>query len=75
MFTRFKGHNILVNTLSPGFVKTDMSAICCTEDSPARAGTRWRSPEEAAQDALYLATLPDDGPTGLLLHEGQPGSW
>jgi len=48
-----QGSNILVNTYSPGWMKTDMGG----PHAPYSA-------EEGAQTALYLATLPDGGPTG-----------
>lgn len=48
-----KGTNILVNSYSPGWMKTDMGG----------AGAPF-TPEEGAETALYLATLPDDGSQG-----------
>lgn len=47
------GSNILVNVYSPGWTKTDMGG-------PQAPYT----PEEAAQTAVFLATLPDHGPSG-----------
>ena len=44
--------NVLVNALSPGSVKTDMNP---TSDVP---------PAEAVPTAVWLASIPDDGPTG-----------
>ena len=46
------GYNILVNAMSPGFLKTDMNP----------AGTR--PAVDAVPTAVHLASLPDDGPTG-----------
>ncbi len=45
-------HNILVNAMSPGFLKTDMNP----------KGTQ--PPSAAVPTAIDLATLPDDGPSG-----------
>ena len=44
--------NVLVNALSPGSVKTDMNP---TSEVP---------PSEAVPTAVWLASIPDDGPTG-----------
>ncbi len=48
-----KDANILVNTMSPGWVKTDMGG----PHAP-------RTPQQAAVTAVWLATLPDKGPSG-----------
>ncbi len=45
--------NVKVNSMCPGWVRTRMGG----EAAP-------RTPEEAADTAIWLATLPDDGPTG-----------
>jgi NAD(P)-dependent dehydrogenase (short-subunit alcohol dehydrogenase family) len=56
--------NILVNAASPGKVDTRL------------AYGRWdRTPDEAADAFVWLATLPDDGPTGGLFHDRRPLSW
>ena len=55
---------ILVNAASPGRTNTRMAY---RETS--------RTPEEAADTPIWLATLPDDGPTGQLFHERQPLAW
>jgi NAD(P)-dependent dehydrogenase (short-subunit alcohol dehydrogenase family) len=52
---------IKVNTMCPGWVRTDMGG--------SAAG---RSVEEGADTAVWLATLPDDGPTGGFFRDRQP---
>ncbi len=49
----FADTNVKVNSASPGWARTDMG----TEDAPL-------SVAEGADTAVWLATLPDDGPTG-----------
>lgn len=56
--------NIKVNAMHPGWVKTDMGG----EMAP-------RSVEEAAETALWLAELPDDGPTGGFFEDGRQIAW
>jgi NAD(P)-dependent dehydrogenase (short-subunit alcohol dehydrogenase family) len=60
----FRESNILVNSMSPGWVKTRMGG----EQAP-------RTPEEGADTAVWLATLPDDGPTGGFFRDRQPIAW
>lgn len=60
----FKENNILVNSLSPGWVRTRMGG----ESAP-------RTPEQAADTALWLATLPDDGPSGGFFQDRKPIDW
>lgn len=56
--------NILVNSMCPGWVKTDMGG----PKAP-------RTPEEAADTAVWLATLPDGGPSGGFFRDRQPLPW
>jgi NAD(P)-dependent dehydrogenase (short-subunit alcohol dehydrogenase family) len=56
--------NILVNAASPGKADTRLAY-----------GKADRTPEEAADDFTWLATLPDNGPTGALFHQRQRLDW
>jgi NAD(P)-dependent dehydrogenase (short-subunit alcohol dehydrogenase family) len=56
--------NILVNSVCPGWVRTDMGG----------AGAR-RSVEEGADTPVWLATLPDDGPRGGFFRNRKPIPW
>jgi NAD(P)-dependent dehydrogenase (short-subunit alcohol dehydrogenase family) len=55
---------ILVNSMNPGWVKTDMGGAGAT-----------LSPEEGADTAVYLATLPDDGPSGRFFYARKEVRW
>ena len=59
-----RGSGILVNSMCPGWVRTDMGG----ESAP-------RSVEEGADTAVWLATLPDDGPTGGFFRDREPIPW
>ena len=56
--------NILVNSVCPGWVRTDMGG------PNAR-----RSVEEGAETPVWLATLPDDGPRGGFFRDRKPIPW
>lgn len=55
---------IKVNTMCPGWVRTDMGGSAAP-----------RSVEEGADTAIWLATLPDDGPTGGFFRNRKPIPW
>jgi NAD(P)-dependent dehydrogenase (short-subunit alcohol dehydrogenase family) len=55
---------IKVNSMCPGWVRTDMGGSSAT-----------RSVEEGADTAVWLATLPDDGPTGGFFRNREPIPW
>ncbi len=61
---REAGRGVLVNAMCPGWVRTDMGG----------AGAN-RTPEEGADTALYLATLPEGGSSGALFRDRQPIPW
>jgi NAD(P)-dependent dehydrogenase (short-subunit alcohol dehydrogenase family) len=60
----FGASNILVNSMCPGWVRTGMGG----EGAP-------RTPEQGADTALWLATLPDGGPTGGFFRDRTPIAW
>lgn len=56
--------DIKINSMCPGWVRTDMGG--------ANAD---RSVEEGADTAVWLATLPADGPTGGFFRDRKPLAW
>lgn len=60
--TELKDERFLVNSACPGFVNTDMGG-------PMGAT---KSVHDGAAGIVWLATLPDDGPTGGFFRDGQP---
>ena len=59
-----KGNNILVNAACPGWVRTDMGG----------AGAP-RPVAQGADTPVWLATLPDGGPTGSYFRDRKPIPW
>ena len=59
-----RGSGVLVNAMDPGWVRTRMGG------QSAR-----RSPEQAADTALFLATLPANGPTGACFRDRREVPW
>lgn len=59
-----EGTNILVNSVCPGWVRTDMGGPNAT-----------RSVEQGVDTIVWLATLPDDGPTSGFFRDRQPIDW
>lgn len=55
---------IKVNAMCPGWVRTRMGGEEAT-----------RSPDEGADTAVWLATLPADGPTGGFFRDRKPIAW
>jgi len=62
--TATKGSGILVNSMCPGWVRTAMGGPNAT-----------RGVERGAETAVWLALLPDDGPTGGFFRDRQPIAW
>lgn len=60
----YAGSRVLVNAMCPGWVRTRMGG----ESAP-------RSPQQAADTALWLASLPADGPSGGFFRDRQPLPW
>jgi NAD(P)-dependent dehydrogenase (short-subunit alcohol dehydrogenase family) len=60
--TELSGEGFKVNSACPGFVATDMGA-------PMGAS---KSVEDGASGIVWLALLPDDGPTGGFFRDGAP---
>lgn len=62
--SELKAKNILVNAMSPGWVRTDMGGSAAP-----------RSVKKGAETAVWLATLPDDGPRGGFFRDKKPIPW
>ncbi|HEX6650903.1 MAG TPA: SDR family oxidoreductase [Pyrinomonadaceae bacterium] len=58
-----RGSRILVNSVCPGWVATDMG------------GSGGRPVEEGAAGIVWAATLPNGGPTGGFFRDGKPLPW
>ncbi|HEX6099211.1 MAG TPA: SDR family NAD(P)-dependent oxidoreductase [Thermoanaerobaculia bacterium] len=59
-----KGTGVLVNSICPGWVRTDMGGPNATS-----------SIEEGIDTIVWAATLPDDGPTGGFFRDRKPIPW
>ena len=59
-----RGTGILVNSVCPGWVRTDMGGSIAP-----------RSVEEGAASVMWAVRLPDDGPTGGFFRDGEAVPW
>ncbi len=59
-----EGTGIVVNSMCPGWVKTEMGGANAV-----------REVEDSVDTALWLATLPDGGPTGGFFKDREPLPW
>lgn len=60
----FRGDGVLANCVDPGWVRTDMGGPGAT-----------RSVEQGADTIVWLATLPDNGPTGGFFRDRRRIEW
>jgi NAD(P)-dependent dehydrogenase (short-subunit alcohol dehydrogenase family) len=60
----YRDSGVLVNAADPGWVRTDMGG----PSAP-------RSPQQGADTIVWLATLPDDGPSGGFFHDRRAIEW
>lgn len=56
-------NNVLVNSVDPGWVATDMG------------GHGGRPIEDGCRGIVWAATLPNNGPSGGFFHDGEPELW
>lgn len=59
-----RGTGVLVNSMCPGWVHTDMGGASAP-----------RTVEQGADTAFWLATLPANGPTGGFFQDRRPHAW
>jgi NAD(P)-dependent dehydrogenase (short-subunit alcohol dehydrogenase family) len=59
-----RGQGVLVNSMCPGWVRTDMGGPSAS-----------RSVAQGADTAVWLANLPEDGPTGGFFRDRKPIAW
>jgi NAD(P)-dependent dehydrogenase (short-subunit alcohol dehydrogenase family) len=63
-FARTLGPRVKINAACPGWVRTRMGGKAAT-----------RSPEQGADTPIWLASLPDDGPTGGFFRDRRSIDW
>lgn len=64
MAAEIKDRDIKINTMTPGWVRSDMGG----SNAP-------RSLTQGADTIIWLATLPEDGPTGGFFEDRAPANW
>jgi NAD(P)-dependent dehydrogenase (short-subunit alcohol dehydrogenase family) len=64
MAETLNGSGVLVNSVDPGWVRTEMGGKSAT-----------RSVQQGARSVVWAALLPDDGPNGGFFYDGKPVSW
>jgi NAD(P)-dependent dehydrogenase (short-subunit alcohol dehydrogenase family) len=64
MAQALNGSGVLVNSVDPGWVRTEMGGKSAT-----------RSVQQGAHSVVWAALLPDDGPSGGFFYDGKPVSW
>lgn len=62
--SELQGTNILINSVCPGWVKTDMGGANAT-----------LTPEQGVDTIVWLATLPDGGLTGGFFRDRKAIDW
>ena len=60
----YRGQGVLANVVDPGWVRTDMGGSAAP-----------RSVQQGVETTVWLATLPDDGPTGGYFHDRRSIAW
>jgi NAD(P)-dependent dehydrogenase (short-subunit alcohol dehydrogenase family) len=64
MAAEIKDEDIKINTMAPGWVRSDMGGASAP-----------RSLAQGADTIIWLATLPDDGPSGGFFEDRTPANW
>lgn len=64
MAEALRGTGVLVNSVDPGWVRTEMGGKSAT-----------RSVEEGARSVIWAALISDNGPTGGFFYDGKPVPW
>lgn len=60
----YKGKNILVNSVCPGWVRTEMGGAQAPRDL-----------QTGAKSIVWAVLIPEDGPTGGFFRDGKPLEW
>jgi NAD(P)-dependent dehydrogenase (short-subunit alcohol dehydrogenase family) len=64
MAEALNGSGVLVNSVDPGWVRTEMGGKSAT-----------RSVQQGAHSVVWAALLPDNGPSGGFFYDGKPVQW